>query len=93
MDARVWLAQVDQRDGPQSGRYLVSLNDLANVGVSAIDAAVENADVVVIDEVGPMEFFSNRFSARDLARIAYPPPFNVEDLLLHEDQQARAKVL
>lgn len=58
---RGWLAHVDQKSGPQVGRYRVNLEDLDSIGVAAIDEAVESADVVAIDEVGPMELFSQRF--------------------------------
>lgn len=58
---RGWLAHVSQGNGPQVGRYRVNLDDLDSVGASAINDAVANAEVVVIDEVGPMELFSNRF--------------------------------
>lgn len=58
---RGWLAHAGQKTGPQVGRYRVNLEDLDSIGVAAIDEAVESADVVAIDEVGPMELFSQRF--------------------------------
>jgi len=58
---RGWLAHVNQKSGPQIGRYRVNLGDLEGIGVAAIVSAVENSDVVAIDEVGPMELFSGRF--------------------------------
>jgi nucleoside-triphosphatase len=58
---RGWLAHVNQKSGPQVGRYRVNLEDLDGVGVEAIEKAVENFDVVAIDEIGPMELFSERF--------------------------------
>jgi nucleoside-triphosphatase len=39
----------------------VNLEDLDNIGANAIVNAAENFDVVVIDEVGPMELFSEKF--------------------------------
>jgi len=60
-DRRGWLAHVNQPSGPQVGRYRVNLEDLNSIGVEAIGKAVEGFDVVVIDEVGPMELFSERF--------------------------------
>ncbi len=58
-----WLASVHQREGPQVGKYRVNLLDLEAIGVLAIKAAVAAADVVVIDELGPMELFSGEFKA------------------------------
>ena len=47
--------------GPRLGKYVVNLRDLVEVGVNAIREALEKADVIVIDEVGPMELFSEEF--------------------------------
>ena len=58
---RGWLAHVRQEKGPRLGKYRVNLGDLDGIGVEAILRAVREADVVVIDEVGPMELFSERF--------------------------------
>ena len=56
-----WLAHVDQKSGPQVGKYRVNLEDLNGIGAEAIVRAVENFDVVAIDEIGPMELFSEKF--------------------------------
>jgi nucleoside-triphosphatase len=58
---RGWLARVSQKNGPQVGKYHVNLEDLDAVGVEAILKAVENSDVIAIDEVGPMELLSDGF--------------------------------
>ncbi len=58
-----WLAHVNQKTGPKIGKYRVNLNDLENIGVSAIEQAVTSMSVIVIDEVGPMELFSKIFQA------------------------------
>lgn len=56
-----WLAHVNQKSGPQVGKYRVNLEDLDEIGAEAIKKAVENFDVVAVDEIGPMELFSGRF--------------------------------
>ncbi|MEM2110882.1 MAG: NTPase [Candidatus Bathyarchaeia archaeon] len=56
-----WLAHVKQIEGPTVGKYKVCLRDLESIGVKAILNASEKADVTVIDEVGPMELFSQAF--------------------------------
>jgi nucleoside-triphosphatase len=58
---RGWLAHVEQSVGPQVGKYKVNLDDLDSIGANAILDASKNADVVVIDEIGPMELFSQAF--------------------------------
>jgi len=55
------LAGTGSNDGPRVGRYNVNLHDLDEVGAAAIRAAIEDADVVLIDELGPMELHSHRF--------------------------------
>jgi len=56
-----WLAQVDQKEGPQVGKYRVNLLDLDGVGATAIAEAVNACEAIAVDEIGPMELFSNRF--------------------------------
>jgi len=56
-----WLAHVKQPNGPRVGKYRVCMKDLESIGVKAILKAVKEADIVVIDEVGPMEMFSECF--------------------------------
>jgi nucleoside-triphosphatase len=60
-DRRGWLAHVDQLVGPQVGKYRVNLSDLDSIGANAVLNALRDADVVVIDEVGPMELLSQAF--------------------------------
>jgi nucleoside-triphosphatase len=56
-----WLAHVDQKTGPQVGKYRVNLADLEKIGVKAVTEATQKYDVIVIDEIGPMELFSAKF--------------------------------
>jgi nucleoside-triphosphatase len=58
---RGWLAHVEQSVGPQVGKYKVNLDDLDSIGANAVLDAIRNADVVIIDEIGPMELFSQAF--------------------------------
>ncbi|MGB9676646.1 MAG: NTPase [Candidatus Bathyarchaeales archaeon] len=58
---RGWLAHINQPTGPRVGKYRVNIEDLNNVGADAIAKAVAEADVIAIDEVGPMELFSEKF--------------------------------
>lgn len=56
-----WLAHVNQPNGPRIGKYRVNLNDLDSIGANAIQEAIKTADVIVIDEIGPMELYSQTF--------------------------------
>jgi len=56
-----WLAHVNQKSGPHVGKYRVNMEDLDFVGAKAVEVAVEKCAVIAIDEVGPMELFSEKF--------------------------------
>jgi nucleoside-triphosphatase len=58
---RGWLAHVNQKNGPQVGKYRVNMEDLNGIGAQAVTDAVEKCEVIAIDEIGPMELFSERF--------------------------------
>lgn len=55
------LASTVSKFGPRVGRYRVNLTDLAGVGAAGIEAAAATSELVVIDEVGPMELVSPEF--------------------------------
>ena len=59
---RGWLAHVTQPTGPTIGKYHVNLTDLDIIGTGAILDAIRNADILAIDEIGPMELFSTAFT-------------------------------
>ncbi len=57
-----WLAQKQPGQGPRIGAYTVSTQDLDAIGTKALETAAEgDADIVVIDEIGPMEMTSPSF--------------------------------
>ncbi|HEY6282922.1 MAG TPA: nucleoside-triphosphatase, partial [Nitrososphaerales archaeon] len=47
--------------GPRVGRYRVNLTDLAEIGAAGLTAAANLSELIVIDEVGPMELVSPEF--------------------------------
>ncbi len=68
------LAHVGFTSGPQIGKYRVNLRDLSEVGVAALDSAVSEADIVVIDEVGPMELQGKDFQEAVMRAMESPRP-------------------
>ncbi len=70
-------------DGPQLGKYRVRLDDLDQVGAKAIEDAL-HSDLIVVDEVGPMELSSKRFVAAVEKAIASDKPMLV---VLHQWSQ------
>lgn len=69
-----WLAHVDQPFGPRISKYRVNLEDVEKIGARAIQDAVLAADVVVIDEIGPMELFSQPFRSSLMEAIRCEKP-------------------
>src|SRR5438128_3499431 len=60
--AEGWLARMGDSVGPRIGRYSVDSEDLEEIGVVALKRAAErSADLVLVDEVGPMEMTSSAF--------------------------------
>jgi len=63
------LAHVDFLGRYQVSKYGVDVQNLDNVGVTAINQAIEESDLIVIDEIGKMELFSPRFREAVLKAI------------------------
>jgi nucleoside-triphosphatase len=59
---RGWLAHVNQPTGPTIGKYHVNLTDLDVISAGSILDALKNADILAVDEIGPMELLSPAFS-------------------------------
>ena len=55
------LATSEGSLGPRVGRYRVNISGLADVGGRSLREAAAQAEVIVIDEVGPMELTSPGF--------------------------------
>ena len=62
------LAHVDLPKMKSIGKYGVDLSALENIGIQAVERAIRRNWLVVIDEIGPMEIFSNKF--RNLVDLA-----------------------
>ena len=63
------LAEVKPSNEPRVGKYYVKISDLEGICTPAIKRALDQADLVVIDEVGPMEMKSSAF--QDCVRDAF----------------------
>jgi len=68
------LASIHQKEGPRMGRYRVNLRGLAEIAANAITHALQKSEVVVCDEVGPMELLSPEFrrAVREMASSPKP---------------------
>lgn len=66
------MAHVDFRGPHRVGRYGVDLRALDQVAVPEIRRGLREAEVVVIDEIGPMELRSEAFRQAVLEALASP---------------------
>jgi nucleoside-triphosphatase len=55
------LAHIDIHSPYRVSRYGVDIESLDRVGVSALHKAAQQCDLVVVDEIGKMELFSDNF--------------------------------
>ncbi|MEM3891315.1 MAG: NTPase [Nitrososphaerales archaeon] len=58
---RVILASVEQKMGPRVGKYRVNLKGLSDLAAKALIEAAQRCDLIVCDEIGPMEMASPEF--------------------------------
>lgn len=64
-----WLSRKDDGEGPKVGSYRVISEDLEKFGVAPLDRALtDQVDLILIDEIGPMEMTSFPFR-RSITRI------------------------
>lgn len=66
------LASTGSMVGPRLGKYRVSLSNLSAIGASSLSRAAGEAELIVIDEVGPMELMSPEF--RRAVEACYKSP-------------------
>ncbi|WGI18087.1 NTPase [Methanonatronarchaeum sp. AMET-Sl] len=55
------LAHIDQEEGPKVGKYRVDISSVDRVSRESFKRGIEESDVVVVDEIGPMEVYSEVF--------------------------------
>ncbi len=55
------LASVYLKEGPRIGKYRVNVEALDKYGIEALKRALNRHDVIIIDEIGPMELTSKNF--------------------------------
>lgn len=55
------LAHVDIKDDYRVSKYHIDLDSFEKLAIPAIEDAVKNKSIIVIDEIGKMELFSAKF--------------------------------
>ncbi len=59
---------------PKVGKYCVNVSDAVNIGVNAINKALQSSDIVGIDEIGPMELSVEALRKAIFKALIYPKP-------------------
>ena len=60
------LAHISIKGAKRAGRYGVNIYDLENIGVISLGQALRDEDLILIDEIGKMEVFSEEFKEKVL---------------------------
>ncbi len=68
------LASKDIKIGPKFGSYGINLEDFERVALKAIEFALNECDIIIIDEIGKMEFFSKNFKEKVAQLILLEKP-------------------
>lgn len=55
------FASVSFKFEPKLGKYGINVSVFDKIAIRAIDFAIANCDIVCVDEIGKMEFFSEKF--------------------------------
>lgn len=66
------LAHTDIQGPPRVGRYGVDITSFEDTALPELEEAASNREIIIIDEIGKMELFSNRFA--DLVSQALDGP-------------------
>lgn len=84
------LASVNFKSPYRVGKYGVNLTDLEEVGGEAIQEALQKNRFLVIDEIGKMELFSEKFIS--LLRKALESPVSLLGVIKLRDNQLTAEI-
>lgn len=68
------MAHVDRDEGPEVGKYRVDVQAVDDLAGAALRRAASEADYVVVDEIAPMELYSDAFVAGVRLALDDPQP-------------------
>ncbi|MCD6243729.1 MAG: NTPase [Candidatus Korarchaeota archaeon] len=60
-DTKGMFASVNYTGGPKISKYTVNIGIFEDIAISALERALAESDVIIIDEIGKMELFSQKF--------------------------------
>jgi len=68
------LAAINQKTGPPVGKYRISLSALEEIGARAMSTSISESDLIVCDEIGPMELCSPEFKRAVVSALRSSKP-------------------
>lgn len=68
------LAHVDIKSRSRVGRYGVNVDDIERIGVRALEGALRDSDLIVIDEIARMELYAPSFKRMVICCLDSPKP-------------------
>jgi nucleoside-triphosphatase len=82
------LAHRDLRDPkyPRLGRFGIDVREFERVGVRALRKAMEEGKMLIVDEIGPMELYSQSF--QDVLMEAFMGPHHVIGTIMNKPNPA-----
>lgn len=66
------LSGIDIDSPYRVGKYRVNLPDFERIALTAVENALESSEIIIIDEIGPMELFSQKFKNLVLKALDSP---------------------
>ncbi len=68
------FASIDFKIGPKIGKYGIDTKAFEKIALKALDFAIENCDLIIVDEIGKMEFLSQEFKKKVYSLILIEKP-------------------
>lgn len=68
------LAHVNQKNGPKVSKYRVNVPNVDEMSRNSMNLALEEADFTIIDEIAPMEAYSEEFKQTVKRALDFPKP-------------------
>lgn len=56
-----WLAHINFKNGPKISKYYVDVDSINRIAVASLERAIRDSDIIIVDEIGPMELTSAVF--------------------------------
>lgn len=72
------------KHGPRVGKYKVDIPTFEKIGVMGLENALDESDLIVIDEIGKMELFSTRFREALICALNADKPL-IATVMSHRD--------